>query len=171
MYRLFGPEGARNQSLEALPDGLALKVIDLAILNSPSRKSYEIVLIQPFVQSNEVCPVRGVEPFKVFNRINNAIDSSLKRSSAPHLVPDVFAVLKVSHENAQTQESKDNDATHDPPVASRRNGEHGTYDYDCRGSIAQEASEQKHQNRVDQEGSEPDHNSFEIGALARRSQT
>ena len=114
IYRLFGPEGARNQGLESLPHGLALKVIYLALLNSPSRQSDEIVLIQPLIKRNELLPIGRVEQFKVSARVNDAIDSRLERFSAPHLVPDVFAVLKVSHENAQTQESKDSDANSRP---------------------------------------------------------
>ena len=73
-----------------------LEVVHLALLNSLSRQPDEIVLIEPFIKRHQVCSVGWVKPFKLSNRVNDAIDSRLERCSAPHLITDVIAVLKVS---------------------------------------------------------------------------
>src|SRR5712691_2224024 len=101
-YRLFRPEGARNQRQQSLPDRIALEIIHLALLDSLSGQTDEIVLIEPLINRVQLHPVGGVKPFKISNGVNDTIDSRLKRCSAPHLITDVIAVLKVIYEDAQT---------------------------------------------------------------------
>src|SRR5690242_12196555 len=146
-----------------------MKIIHLPLLNPPRSQPYEIVLIEPLIERDQVLGVGRVKPFKIFNRVNNAIDSPLKGGTAPHLLTNVIAVLKVVYEDAQTQECKDGDADHHSPVASRGNGERCKDENNRRGAIAQKASEQKHQNWVDHERAEPNCYPFVIATLERRS--
>src|ERR1700720_507828 len=93
-YGLLGPEGARNQRQQSFPDGVALEIVHLALLNSLSRQTDKIVLIEPFIKRDQLHPVAWVKPFKLSDRIHDAINSRLERCSAPHLITDVIAVLK-----------------------------------------------------------------------------
>src|SRR6266478_5613293 len=142
----------------------------LALLNSLSSQPDEIVLIEPLIKRDQVHPVGWVKPFKISNRINDATDSRVERCSAPHLITDVITVMIVIYEDAQSEKYKDGDADHRLPIFSRRNGEGGEDDNNRRGSIAQEASEQKHQNRIDHERAEPNRYTFAIATLESRSQ-
>ena len=76
-HRVFGPEGARNQRHQPLIDGIALQVIHLALLNSLSGQTDEIVLIEPLIKRNQLRPVGGVKPFKLPNSVKGAINSCL----------------------------------------------------------------------------------------------
>ena len=67
----------------------------MAELNSSSCQSNKIVLIEPFVERDQVRPVVWVKPFKTSNRVTDAIDSHLERLPAPHLITDLIAVLIV----------------------------------------------------------------------------
>ena len=64
-YRLFGPEGARNQRQQSLPDGFALEIVHLALLNSLGGQPDEIVLIEPFINRGQLHAVGRVKPFKL----------------------------------------------------------------------------------------------------------
>src|SRR3981189_2200373 len=84
-YRLLGPEGARNQRQQTLPDRIALEIIHLALLNSLSGQTDEIVFIEPFIKRVQRRPVGGIKPFKLSNGVGDTIDPCLERCSAPHL--------------------------------------------------------------------------------------
>src|SRR6266849_7072508 len=101
-YRLLGPEGAWNQRQQSLPDGIALEIIHLALLNSLSGQADEIVLIEPFINRIQLHLVAGVKPFELSNSVSDTTDSCLERCSPPHLISDVIAVRKVVYEDAQT---------------------------------------------------------------------
>ena len=58
-YRLFEPQGPRNQRQQSLPDGTALEVIHLPLPNPLRSQPDEIVLIEPFIKRDQVLGLDG----------------------------------------------------------------------------------------------------------------
>ena len=88
--------------------------------------------------------VSRVKPSKVSEHVHGDIDALFDGCATPHPFTDFIASLKVAQKKIEPENGTDNYADRYSPMAVARNSKHRKYNERSRGSITQEATEQKH---------------------------